>query len=91
MADFLSAIIFNVIYCIVYRQFVAVDWTFSNKKPVLAGVSGSVLRPILFFMYIDDLEDDITSKLADERNLLRQGDWVKICEAANVWVCNFNS
>ena len=86
---------FNVIYCIVDRQLVAVDWTFSNKKRVLAGVSGSVLRPILFLIYIDDLEDDITSKvlkLADETNLLSKGDWEsKICEDANVWVCDFNS
>ena len=58
------------------RQRVTVDGEISNWKYVLSGVpQGSVLGPILFLIYINDLEDDISSKVlkfADDTKLFRK-------------------
>ena len=58
------------------RQRVVVDGEVSTWKSVLSGVpQGSVLGPILFLIYINDLDDRITSnvlKFADDTKLFRK-------------------
>ena len=58
------------------RQRVVVDGEVSNWKSVLSGVpQGSVLGPILFLIYINDLDTDITSmvlKFADNTKVFRK-------------------
>ena len=58
------------------KQRVVVDGEVSNWKSVLSGVpQGSVLGPILFLIYINDLDDSITSnvlKFADDTKLFRK-------------------
>ena len=55
---------------------VVVDGEVSNWKSVLSGVPQvSVLGPILFLIYINDLDDSITSKVlkfADDTKLFRK-------------------
>ena len=44
------------------RQMVVVDGEISNCKSVLTGVpQGSMLRHILLFIYINDLDEGVTS------------------------------
>ena len=58
------------------RQRVTVDGDISNWKSVLSGVpQGSVISPIRFLIYINDLEDDIFSKVlkfADDAKVFRK-------------------
>ena len=77
----------------------------SNWKSVLSGVpQGSVLGPILFLIYINDLDDDITSKVlkfADDTKVFRkiksdadrqqlQDDLNKLTEWSEKWQMLFN-
>ena len=60
------------------RQCVVVDGEVSNWKSVLSGVpQGSVLGPLLFLIYINDLDDNITS------NVLKFADDTKVCRKVN--------
>ena len=55
------------------RLRVLLDGEISNWKSVLSGIS--VLGPILFLIYINDLDDDITSKVlkfADDTKVFRK-------------------
>ena len=58
------------------RQRVVVDGEVSSWKSVLSGVpQGSVLGPILFLLYINDLEEGVTGKIlkfADDTKLFRK-------------------
>ena len=58
------------------RQRAILDGEISNWKSVLSGVpQGSVLGPILFLIYINYLEDDISSKVlkfADDTKVFRK-------------------
>ena len=71
----------NIINCIEQwlndrRQRVVVDGEVFSWKPILGGVPhGSVLWPILFFVYINDLEEGVTGKIlkfADDTKLFRK-------------------
>ena len=58
------------------KQRVVVDGEVSSWKSVLSGVlQGSILGPILFFVYINDLEEGVTGKIlkfADDPKLFRK-------------------
>ena len=84
---------------------VVVDGEVSNWKSVLGGVpQGSVWGPILFLIYIKDLDDDITSKVlkfADDTKVFRkiksdadrqhlQDDLNKLIELSGKWQMLFN-
>ena len=87
------------------RQRVVVDGEVLNWKSALSGVpQGSVLGPILFLIYINDLDDDITSKVlkfADVTKVFRkiksdadrqhlQDDLNKLTEWSEKWQMLFN-
>ena len=58
------------------RQRVVVDGEVSSWKSVLSGVpQGSLLGPILFWVYVNDLEEGVTGKIlkfADDTKLFRK-------------------
>ena len=87
------------------RQRVIVNREISNWKSVLSGVpQGSVLGPILFLIYINDLENDISSKVlnfADDKKVFRkvtndtdkqslQDDLDKLVKWSEKWQMVFN-
>ena len=87
------------------RQRVIVEGEISNWKPVLSGVpQGSVLGPILFLIFINDLDDDLSSKVlkfADDTKVFRpvktdtdketlQDDLTKLVTWSEKWQMLFN-
>ena len=87
------------------RQSVVVDGEVSSWKPVLSGVpQGSVLGPILFLIYINDLEERVTGNIltfADDTKLIRktkgigdkqklQDDIDKLVRCSEQWQMIFN-
>ena len=58
------------------RQRVVVDGEVSNRKSLFSGVPhGSILERIIFLIFINDLDDDITSKVlkfADDTKVFRK-------------------
>ena len=92
-------------WCIDKRQRVVVDGEVSNWKLVFCGVpQGSVLGPILFLIYINDLDDDIASNVlmfVDDTKVFRkikidadrqqlQDDLNKMTEWSEKWQMLFN-
>ena len=87
------------------KQRVVVDGEVSSWKSVLSGVpQGSVLGPILFLVYINDLEEGVTGsilKFADDTKLVRktkeigdkqnlQDDIDKLVKWSEIWQMLFN-
>ena len=88
------------------RQKVSVDRQCSDWLPVSSGVlQGSVLGPILFLVFINDIDTDVISKLskfADDAKLAKvvnsaqdaeilQRDLSKLEEWAKEWLMSFNT
>ena len=88
------------------KQSVVLNGSNSKWRPVLSGVpQGSVLGPLLFIIYVNDMDSAITSeisKFADDTKVYRkacsdcdasslQGDLDKLVEWANTWQMKFNA
>lgn len=88
------------------RQKVGVDGAYSNWRDVVSGVpQGSVLGPVLFIIFINDLDSDVISKLgkfADDTKLGRgisdqddieimRNDLDKIFQWSVDWQMSFNT
>ena len=84
---------------------VSVNGTHSSPWPVPSGVpQGSVLGPVLFLLYINDITDHIQSRMrlfADDSTVCReikntcdhallQQHLASLCEWADTWQLNFN-
>lgn len=87
------------------RQRVVIKGSHSEWLPVISGVpQGSVLGPVLFVIYINDLPDEVKSKIFlyaddtkvvqqmnnDEDRLGLQKDLDKLCEWSKTWQLKFN-
>ena len=87
------------------RQRVCINQSYSNWAPVTSGVpQGSVLGPLLFLIYINDLDTNTVSKMtkfADDTKLCHrarnpddimelQEDINKLVECENKWQMSFN-
>ena len=87
------------------RQRVCVNGTYSDWAPVTSGIpQGSVLGPVLFTIYINDLPDEITSDIylfADDTKIFTeiksdedvqklQHDLNKLQEWSNKWLLKFH-
>ena len=88
-----------------HRKLVSINQSYINWAPVTSGVpQGSVLDPLLFLIYINDLDTNIVSemsKFADDTKLCHRSrnpddimgqneDINKLVEWANKWQMNFN-
>ena len=86
-------------------QRVGLNGTVSSWKPVASGVpQGSVLGPVLFLIYINDLEEDVSNwllKFADDTKLfgevnnsldagIMQADLDRMCQWSREWQMMFN-
>ena len=84
---------------------VSVNGSHSSPRPVPSGVpQGSVLGPVLFLLYINDITEHIQSTMrlfADDSIVYReiknirdhallQEDLISLCEWAETWQRNFN-
>ena len=84
------------------QQRVRVNNSFSNFEPVLSGIpQGSILGPVLFIIFINDLPDVVSSTckiFADDtkiygpssNNSIIQSDLLKLLEWSDLWQLKFN-